>query len=186
VTPRVVGLDLSLRATGIADGTTPFLLTSKLRGVERLVELRVRVLQRCVDIYPHTANADLVVIEGYSFNSRVGGEHLGELGGVVHVALYEAGIPFVEVPPAALKKFATDKGNANKLAMGIAASKAGYVGPDDDNCIDAWWLRQMGLYALGFADVADERLVALHTAYRDEAVSKVTWPDVVRAGAGAK
>jgi hypothetical protein len=67
-----------------------------------------------------------------------------------------------------LKKFATGVGNAKKDAMLVGAVRAGYAG-QDNNEADAFWLRQMGLYHLGAAEVP-------LTAYRTEAVQKVAWP----------
>lgn len=166
---RIVGLDLSLRATGYADENGAIVVSTKLRGMERLASLRT-ILTR----YP----ADLVILEDYAFSRADAHAHaLGELGGVVKLALHEAGVPTVLVGPSALKKWLTGKGNANKLAMGMAAQRAGYDGPEDDNAVDAWALRQMGLYAVVGYDVrVAAGLSVPPTAYRDEAVAKVTWP----------
>lgn len=183
---RVVGLDLSLTATGLCgtDGSAARTIAVKSRGVKRLVELRDAVLRGCWTDGDYGGWwVDLVVIEGYSMGGQRGsagiGQALGELGGVVRVALHENGLTWVDVPPASLKKFATGKGNANKVAMATAATRAGYDGPDDDNAIDAWWLRQMGLYAAcdtAGTDTAAAAHDVAHTAYRDEAIAKVTWP----------
>lgn len=161
--PRVVGLDLSLTATGVAAGAADTLRFPRLKGIPRLVALRDEILARCAD-------ADLVLIEGYSFNSRVGGEHLGELGGVVRVGLFEHGIRYVEIPPAVVKKFATGKGNAPKDAVLTAAVRLGFDG-DDNNGADAWWLRQLGLYRIGDPSALKQ------TQARDEATAKVSWPE---------
>jgi Holliday junction resolvasome RuvABC endonuclease subunit len=164
VSVRVVGLDLSLRATGFADAGVPIVLSSRLRGLDRIAALRDEVLALIDerDAYDPLAADNLVVVEDYAFS-------LGELGGVIKLALKEAGITTVLIGPSSLKKFAANAGNANKIAMATAASRAGYSGPDDDNAIDAWWLRQFGLYRLGVSDLPS-------TAYRDEACSKVAWP----------
>lgn len=163
--PRVVGLDLSLTATGIAlpDGTTAT-LTTKLRGCERLIDLRNRCRKAC-------ELADLAVVEGYSFGSRNSHAHaLGELGGVVRVALHVASVRFVEVSPSSLKKYATGKGNANKGEMLAAAiRRLDYQGASDNEA-DALWLRAMGLDALG-CPVVD--LPAVNRT----ALAKVAWPE---------
>lgn len=167
MTPRVVGLDLSLTATGIAspDGTTTVLAT-KLRGCERLIDLRDRTRKAC-------ELADLVALEGYSFGSRNSHAHaLGELGGVVRVALHVASVRFVEVPPSSLKKYATGKGNAGKEEMLAAAiRRLGYDG-HDNNEADALWLRAMALDTLGHP-VVD--MPAVNRA----ALEKVAWPQVM-------
>lgn len=166
----VIGLDLSLTATGWAvSGEGGGVWKPKMKGVDRLREVEVWVRELCDEVAP-----DLVLIEGYSFNSRVGGERLGEFGGVVRLTLAVLGCSYVEIPPAVLKKFATGKGNANKDAMLSAAVRAGFPG-DDNNAADAWWLMQMGQMYL--ADASD---VAV-TAYRAEAIAKVEWPSLESA-----
>lgn len=164
----VVGLDLSLTATGTCDSNGADVFKSKERGVRRLVDIRDHVLNLCLD-----RDGDVfVVMEGYSMGGQRGsagvGQMLGELGGVIRVALHEAEVPWLEVPPSTLKKFATGKGNANKSAMGLAAARCGYDGPGDDNAIDAWWLRCIGRYGLGQPDVTV-------TEYRADALGKLAF-----------
>ncbi len=157
-----VGLDLSLTATGISTTADTWVITSRCRGVRRLQDLRDLILA-------HVDSSDTVFIEGYSMGAQRGSQGvaqmLGELGGVVRLALYERDIVFVDVPPAVLKKFATGKGNAGKPDMLAAAIRCGYEGSNDNNAVDAWWLRQLGAYSAG-GDIAS-------TAYRDDAYSKV-------------
>lgn len=172
---KVVGLDLSLTATGLcrADGTT-VTLSSKQRGMARIGELRWQVLTGL-----GLGRPDLVAIEDYAF-SRGGHAHeAGELGGVVKWMLIEEGQPYVLVGPSSLKRFATGKGNANKIEMGVAAAKLGQDFDGDDNQCDAWWLRQMALYAYDARTVVEGEpplCILAPTAYRDDAVSKVAWP----------
>jgi Holliday junction resolvasome RuvABC endonuclease subunit len=164
---RVVGLDLSLTSSGIADDEGTHLIRTKTTGIERLRLIRESVLA-------HTARgiaANLVVIEGYSFASRFKGEFMGELGGVVKVALWEAGIPFAVVQPALLKTYATGKGNAPKEAMLAAAiRRLGYGGDSHDEA-DACWLYAMGRDWLG------EPFRPMPEAHR-KALAKVEWPDL--------
>lgn len=197
--PRIVGLDLSLTATGIASEKGARVLSAPkgCMGMARLAWLRDEVTARCAAFtksgpLQHSIDlaewdgAELVVLEGYSFGTTRQSSHahaLGELGGIVRLALTEARIPWCDVAPAALKKFATGKGNANKVAMGMAASNAGYAGPEDDNAIDAWWLREMGVYR--WRDVTDNwgGLPLAPTRYRDEAIAKIGWPTIGVAAA---
>lgn len=175
---KIIGLDLSLRATGYADEDGARVITSKSRGMPRLSHLLDQIelasgVRHLLDDPRAFARPDLVVIEDYAFSRGDAHAHaLGELGGVIKLALHEAGVATVLISPSALKKFATGKGNANKVAMATAATRAGYDGADDDNCIDAWWLREMALYRLS----AFPSHPLSETAYRDEAVSKVEWP----------
>lgn len=171
---RFVALDLSLRGIGFchADSSTET-LSCPLRGIERIVELRDAVLE-CLAEPENGRSPDLVLIEDYAFSAAAAHAHeLGELGGAVKVALHEAGQPYVLVAPASLKKFATGKGNANKIAVAVAAAKVGREFGDDNQC-DAWWLQQMAIYRYIGAGGSK-------TAYRDETLSKITWPELVTA-----
>lgn len=140
---QVVGLDPSLTSFGIAKANGETLrVTTTLRGAPRLQLLRTVVQGHCLA-------ADLVVLEGYSLASKYQREALGELGGVIRVALLEAHVPFVVIAPSKLKKFATGRGNATKAEMKASAIK--YLGLDSkasDDEADAVWLRQAGLHLL--------------------------------------
>ena len=160
----VVGLDLSLTATGIArtDGTTTT-IRSKARGMERL-DVITDVALCAVNL------CDLVCIEGYSYGSRSSQAHaLGELGGVVRHELWKNGHVYRDVPPSTLKTYATGKGNASKVDVIVAArDRLGYSGTDDNEA-DALWLRALGLDLLG------EPLVSLPQTHR-RALDKMEVP----------
>ena len=163
---RVLGLDLSLTATGYAYSEEVVgAWRVKQRGEARLVLLRDAVLN-VAEV------ADVVVLEGYSYASPNQAHQIGELGGVVRVMLHERHIPFVEVAPATLKRFATGKGNATKDAVLAAAIRRfGFEG-SDNNEADAWLLRAMGLeHYLGSS-------IPLRPAYMAEALERVDWPEL--------
>lgn len=168
--PRVVGLDLSLRATGISTAEVTVVYEPKgLAGVERLAAIRDVVL---------ALDADLFVIESYSFGSGNQAHQLGELGGVVRLTLWEAAVPYVDVPPARLKKAATGRGNATKSDMRAELIKRAGIDIRDDNRVDAFWLRFMGLHHFGAAPFPVPQLQA------DE-IGKVAWPTLLpTAGLG--
>lgn len=165
---RIVAYDLSLTSTGAASrdrsGIGMWLIESgKLQGPERLGYIREYVMGDAIA-------AHLVVLEGYSYGSQ--GRALfqiGELGGVIRLALWEAGIPYVEVSPAELKKYATGKGNAKKLAVYQAAIRRADMEFETDDTADAWWLLQMALAAYGLPHVPMPKANA-------EVLSKVPWP----------
>jgi len=167
---RIVSFDLSLRATGYChiDGSTG-VLVCRARGPERLAWIRDEVLGLVFEDKPHA-----VVIEGYSYASRGASVvDIGELGGVVRVALYEACLPVVEIPPACLKRFAVGKGNASKddvLQAGVI--RAGHTFADNNAC-DAWWLWNMAL-----AHYEPDLAVRVPTANL-EGLAKVAWPDLL-------
>ena len=148
---NVLALDLSLNSTGYAwwdrgghqgIGT---LDPKGRRGPERLIWVREQVMH----LADKKMYADLVAIEGYAFARTNQAHQVGELGGVVRCALWDAGIEFVEVAPSSVKKYATGKGNANKNAMLVAAGRRlGYEGDSNDEA-DAAWLCALVLDALG-------------------------------------
>lgn len=164
--PRVVGVDLSLTGTGIA--TTDGELTVRTNAADpiemRLQAIRNAVLHRCAVVPP----VDLVVIEDFVTRSPAAST-LGMVHGVVRVALVEAAVPFVLVPPATLKKYVTGKGNAKKDDMRMETYKRFGLDLADDNQVDAYGLRAMALDALGYP------LRDMPTAQRDS-LEKITWP----------
>lgn len=144
--PMVVGIDVSLTHTGIAhlDGTTSVVRPGST-GMQRIAHIRSEVMDAVTQ-----GHTELVVIEGYSYGSKGRAiVSLGELGGVLRFELWRTGTPFVEVPPATVKKFATGSGNANKFEVIAAAhTRLGYT-RFDDNEADALWLRAIGCDLLG-------------------------------------
>lgn len=160
---RVVGLDLSLSATGIAysDGRTRT-ITPASSGDARLAEIRSEVREA---VY----GTDFVVIEDLPINARGAG-----LTGMVHGAIrvmLQTGPPYVLITPATLKKYATGRGNATKPDMRMALYQRMGIDLRDDNQVDATWLRYAGLQLLG------EPVVELPKA-------QVAALDKVRAGLG--
>lgn len=171
---NVIGLDLSLTASGVDGGGGTFTIRCSERGMARLHFVRNRIIGLVSASRP-----DLVVIEGYSMGTARQSSHahgLGELGGVVRLWLWEAGVPYVDVPPACLKKYATGAGNARKEAVLIAAVKRG-AEVRDNNEADAWWLRAMGMDALGCPVVVVPQL-------HRRALETVPWPLVPPARTG--
>ena len=109
-----------------------------------------------LDQRPHLLDVDIVLIEGYSFASRSGQAFsIGELGGVVRVAIKKIDKPYIEIPPTCRAKFATGRGNASKNEVISAISaRTGIVwgNPGADDKCDAWILEQMGLSYLGLSE----------------------------------
>lgn len=124
----------------------------------------------------HAAPVGLVVVEGYSFGSQGRATFsVGELGGAVRVKLFERGVPFVEVSPAVLKKFATGSGSAGKDGVLLAAARRGgklFAGMSNDEA-DAFWLLAAGYAALASRGVGGE-LVGVPTL-QSGALEKVDW-----------
>ncbi len=152
-----VGLDLSLTSTGIALGDATWAIDGKgLRDVPRLVYIRDQILDALAN-HEHAVGPDspplVALIEGYSYSSRNSHAHaLGELGGVVRVALHEIAVPVVEVPPTCRAKFATGRGNASKSEVVSAISaRTGILwdGAGNEDRCDAWILQEMGRTYMG-------------------------------------
>lgn len=148
-TARVLALDLSLTATGVAhpDGTLDTIRPPAGAGDGRLVVIRDRV----ADLVGTTAPT-LVVIEGPVTRSQAA-TVIGMVHGAVRVHLIDAGVPYLIVPPAVLKKYATGRGNAQKGDMRMALYRRTGRDSPDDNKVDAAWLRLIALDLAGQAEV---------------------------------
>lgn len=166
----VVGLDLSLTATGIAGPhETLVIVPGKRKGLDRLRWI-VSEVDRAVGLCP------LVVVEGPSYGSTTGNQHeRGGLWWMVREALDGIGCQVAVAPPASVKKYSCGKGNAGKAeVMSAAWRRLGYEG-HDDNVSDALWLRQIGLAHVGHPDA-----VAVPALHRN-ALAGVAWPEQVAA-----
>lgn len=185
----ILGLDLSLTSPGVAYNDNPRSLpNSKLSGAERLNHWCKAFADLIDELTPAIA-----VVEGYALGAHDAYTRgTAELGGVVRLVLHAKRVPFAEVSPTCLKKYATGKGNTKgKQAIIDAALAGGAVIPSrvkrtgqrvfDDNAADAWWLYQMGLahYAPN-----DERVREVPQSNR-ESLNSVKWPKNRRKAAVA-
>ena len=172
--PRILALDLSLTRSGVCrnSGKTQVVMAGALRGMQR-VDTILRELQAIVA----ADCAELVAIEGYSYGSQGRAVfNIGELGGCVRLLLYRLRVPFVDVPPSSLKKWAVGKGNAPKDAM-IAEAVRNFDFPGcDNNEVDAYLLWAMAKHAYG-------QPVKPTTKVQAEALTKVDWPKPARRDA---
>lgn len=140
----VVGIDASLTRTGIAcaDGRLVSIAPKRRRD-----DRAARLWEFARALRPLIPRGEAgAVIEGYAVTANRGrsGAHLAELGGVIRLTLFEFAVPWVEVAPSTLKKFATGNGHADKAAMVAAAVEAGGAPANDDEA-DAFWLRRYGI-----------------------------------------
>ena len=158
--PAVVGIDPSLSGTAVcvmsADGT--FLMerfsSPSAKGLlgrfDRFQGL-VNDVYRIIDPLSGT----LVFLEGYSMGSKGQGlTAICEYGALLRRMLIRqqencCGEPPVEVPPSCLKKFATGKGNADKLAVCLAVGKRYGVEFKTNDEFDAYVLARMAGCAAG-------------------------------------
>jgi Holliday junction resolvasome RuvABC endonuclease subunit len=170
-TPPVIGLDLSITATGIADvdGSTSVVKTDSGHKDQRLNQIRDAVWSAI-----RTAPSGLfVVIEDLPTNAKAAGI-TGMVHGAIRLLLIDLTVPYVLVTAASLKKYATGNGGADKVKMGVAALKRFGREFGDDNQCDAFWLRAMALDAFGAP------LVPMPAAQR-ATLAKVSWPEAVAA-----
>lgn len=166
----VMGIDASTKRTGIAvpTGETCTIVPSTTDVAQRLHEIAGQIAHLVRQFRPH-----LVVIEGYAFGTpgKLGLVRLGELGGAIRMVLFEQGIPYVEIPPASLKLFASGSGNAPKDHV-LAAARAASPRIRNHDEADAFICRAAGLLAYG-RDVlkGDPR-------GRQRVVADMTWPTI--------
>lgn len=169
----VVGLDLSLTATGIA---TP---DGSVRTITAGNDADAPIEQRILDVYEVVLEVALAsvssgpllwVIESPYISRKA--ETTVKIVGLnmfVRCRLQLNGNQFAMVTPSTLHKLATGKGQAKKVDMVIAArDRLGYDGTDDNEA-DALWLREAGLQHLRESTVT---LPKAHLA----ALDKVVWP----------
>ena len=121
----LVGLDLSLRETGLA--TCDDKQASSLRVISVSPPKNMRGASRLswynnyfTCLFRSALKTDkkvYVCLEGYAMGvsaSKSRSFDIGELGGIVKMVLFNNNIPYVIVPPTCLKKFISGKGNAPK------------------------------------------------------------------------
>lgn len=164
--PRVLGLDLSLTATGVClpNGATLTIKTRQKDGDGRLAHIE----EDLTGMIGAGSDIDLAVIEDLPTHAMSAGI-TGMVHGVARLILVKASIPYALISPATLKAFATGKGSGDKTPMAMAAYKRGGVEFPDDNQCDAWWLRAAGSDWLGHP------LFDLPQAQRDR-LGKAKWP----------
>jgi hypothetical protein len=98
----------------------------------------------------------IACIEGYGSSMRGHSQvPMIEYGWYLRHALMDT-ITLIEVPPACLKKFATGKGNADKLAVCMAVAKRYGVSFDSHDLFDAYVLARMAACYAGYDDPANE------------------------------
>lgn len=173
-TPRVIGLDLAAEVSGVAlPSMTTVIKAPKKTGKTRTLAddlNRLSHIEREASGLLDAIDPHLVVIEDYAPGIRSAAAHrLAEISGAVRLACHRRQIPIALVNVMHLKIYATGTGGATKSQMATAAlSRAGLEFPTEDEC-DAFWLRAMGMAALGHP------IVDLPKAQRD-ALTKVAWP----------
>lgn len=86
-----------------------------------------------------------VCLEGYAFGARSHAHTIGELGGVVRLALYHANLPLLVAPPNVIKLFVTGSGGAEKSTLSKELFKRFGVDLASNDEVDATACALMGL-----------------------------------------
>jgi crossover junction endodeoxyribonuclease RuvC len=153
----VVGLDLSLTATGIARvGTVSepegvFTIKSKGKKTDTVADRAQRLNDLDHSIRVMIPSGATVVVESPAYN-QTGGSHHDRSGlwWLVVSSLVAQRYRVIEVPPQLVKKYATGKGNASKMeVMAQAIRRYGGFGIDNDNEADALVLAMIGRRLIG-------------------------------------
>ncbi|MEU5425135.1 hypothetical protein AB0H73_05950 [Streptomyces olivoreticuli] len=115
---------------------------------DRLAHIYRDVQSMLSAVYRAHGGISLIAMEGYAHGSTFQREALGELGGVVKLAISETAghrpwkHPLIVSPPT-LKKFATGKGNATKAEMMDTVRTQWGPAFRDDNLADAYALARV-------------------------------------------
>lgn len=155
----IVGLDLSLRCTGVG------ILTQTRQGVKlstgtvtstgkrdaTLPQRHARLTELGRDILHHAGRAVLAVVEGPTPGVKGSPVDTYALHWFVYGGLIRRGVPVAVVSPPALKLAIAGSGKADKAAMAVAVTR---VWPDTDvtssDVSDAVGLAHLGAVALGW------------------------------------
>lgn len=148
---RVLGLDLSLRSTGyvlldedqvVWHGVVG---SETLRETERLQMFDDWIRNTIVETQSlgmgRKPAFDHVGIEGYSYGSPQGKTHafaIGELGGVVKLAIHQAGIPIHVIASGTWKKVLCGNGSLDKKNAAVEIYKRYGVEYRSQDTLDAW------------------------------------------------
>jgi crossover junction endodeoxyribonuclease RuvC len=167
---RILGLDLSLTGTGYVCPACTAIGTLKPKSKEMA---RLEFIRQ--EVVGHAELCDVVVLEGYAYGTQRGASQAhstGELGGLIRWSLWRNHIPYAVIPPASLKKFVTNKGNASKDEVIIAVSRRwSDWGGTNNNEADAYALQRMGAAFYNGEELHD---------FQRKVIESIEWPTVVR------
>lgn len=143
-----MGLDLSLRSTGMAVYGHGHIYRERvipgdMRGLRRLFYIRKRIID-FVLAQISLSNTVSVFIEGYSYASANQAHQIGELGGIIRTDLAQFDFDVFTIPPNSLKLFITADGKAKKSKMVLQLFKRWDIEVDQEDEADAVGLAIMG------------------------------------------
>jgi crossover junction endodeoxyribonuclease RuvC len=154
MTPRVLGLDLSLAGTGVATSVSTWRYKTKgqqgdtyAERLPRIVDVRLWVCDQIRQVGP-----DLIALEAPNPNPRqmLSFWDRAKLWWDVVEYATEREIALAFIPPASVKKYATGNGGCAKDEMIAAAYKRmPFLTPGNADEADAAWLMAMACDWLG-------------------------------------
>lgn len=94
---------------------------------------------------------DYFATEDYAYSASGAVFDIAEVCGGIKEKLYIKNIPYKKFPPSSIKQFATGKGNADKVGMGIAFNKLGISMPEflkdfespKNDIVDSFWIAHL-------------------------------------------
>ena len=123
------------------------------KGADRLSDIYAYLRDFLIDVKKEAEIVD-VAIEGYAYGSQMA-NMLGELGGIVKLALVGQRLYPLIIPPTVLKKYVTGKGTGiQKNQMLLHVFKKWGVEFYDDNACDSYALAKL---ASGVGELAYEK-----------------------------
>lgn len=137
-------LDQSLTGTGLCvldhNGKINVLKTLKQKRTPKNAKEEIQrlkcILSEIIHIFKKE-RPESIGLEEYGFGTRGRAFKLGELGGVIKLAIYERGTCPIILRPGQIKKFLTGKGNTEKNLMLMNIYKKYGVSCENDNEADA-------------------------------------------------
>lgn len=142
---RFVGIDPSLSGTGLVvlDEEGQVVEAVSLKAGKEDDPLRFMKLAKRIRKHLNPAT-DRVIIEGFSFGSRGAGvSKMYGIGWTIRILLEEEVFHWTEVAPTALKKFASNKGNAKKEDLVLPVYKKWGFETDSNDILDAYVLAKI-------------------------------------------
>lgn len=149
---HVIGLDLSLAASGIArpDGTLDTIRPSS-REDHGLIEV---ISDLMIETAPILGGEGAVVLQDLPTGIRnAAARAVGMLHGAVRLTFQRHNIRYLVVPPAILKAYATGRRNGQKPDLRRELYKHAGVDVDDETQCHAAWLRFLGLDLFGSPEI---------------------------------
>ena len=134
----------------------------KVTGIDRVARFSDWMVYLLLDWSP-----DLIVFEGYGYSNAHTLVTLVEIGTVLRLVAKVSDVPYIEIPPTTLKKFATGSGNAKKELVMLEVYKRWGVSFKSNNIADAYVLGMIGACLLNDAGM---------TKAQAESLSKVVIP----------